>query len=143
MSDFVLKRSGRRLSVVVTVAVIWLLLALAMVLLDASVWVIWLGALATLPALYDIVTGRVSSLVLSDTMMTWQSGKRTGSLPLSAIKTVRLDTRLDLSIKATLILHTGAKMRLPLDAVPPSAAFEEALKQRGILVERHHFRLVG
>lgn len=62
---------------------------------------------------------------------------------LSAIKTVRLDTRLDLSIKATLILHTGAKMRLPLDAVPPSAAFEEALKQRGILVERHHFRLVG
>lgn len=143
MSDYIFERNGRRASTAVTVVVIWTLLALAMVLLDASVWVAWLGALATLPALYDLVVARVSSLRLSGTAVDWQSGKRTGSAPLSAIKTVQLDTRLDMSVKATLILHTGANIRLPLDVVPPSRAFEDALKQRGIPVERHHFRLIG
>ena len=93
MSDYIFERNGRRASTAVTVVVIWALLALAMVFLDASVWVVWLGALATLPALYDLAVARVSSL--------------------------------------------------RLDVVPPSRAFEDALKQRGIPVERHHFRLIG
>lgn len=143
MSDYVFERNGRRASTAVTVVVIWTLLALAMVLLEASVWVVWLGALATLPALYDLAVARVSSLRLSDAAVDWQSGKRTGNVPLCAIKTVRLDTRLDMSVKATLVLHTGANIRLPLDVVPPSRAFEAALQDRGIPVTRHHFRLIG
>jgi hypothetical protein len=127
----------------ITLVTIWILLAVAMVRFDASVWMVWIGALATLPALYDLVTARVSLLRLTDAVLNWQSGKRNGSVTLQDIKTVRLDTRLDLSIKATLVLHTGSRLRLPLDVVPPAQAFEDTLRARGVAVERHHFRLVG
>ncbi|ASM72722.1 MULTISPECIES: hypothetical protein [Roseobacteraceae] len=143
MSNYIYTRNGRRPATAVTVVVVWVLLGLAMVLLDASIWVAGLGVLATLPALFDLVTARVSSLLLSDTDMGWQSGKRTGGVPLAEIQTVRLDTRLDMSIKATLIRHSGASVRLPLDVVPPAQSFEDALNARGIKVERHHFRLIG
>ncbi|UOA27690.1 hypothetical protein [Pseudosulfitobacter sp. DSM 107133] len=143
MSDYIYQRSGRRPVTLITLVTIWILLAVAMVRFDASVWVVWIGALATLPALYDLVTARVSLLRLTDAVLNWQSGKRNGSVTLQDIKTVRLDTRLDLSIKATLVLHTGSRLRLPLDVVPPAQAFEDALRARGVAVERHHFRLVG
>lgn len=143
MSDYIYERNARRPVTLIAVVAIWFLLAVAMVRFDASVWVIWLGALATLPALYDLVTARVSSLRLSGTDLHWQSGKRTGHVALQAIKTVRLDTRLDLSVKATLMFHNGPRLRLPLDVVPPAQTFEDALRTRGVAVERHHFRLVG
>ncbi len=143
MTDYTYTRNGRRPATLITVVVIWILLALAVVVLDASIWIVWLGALATLPALYDLVMARVSSLRLSGSDLSWQSGRHADSIPLADIQSVRLDTRLDLSIKATLTLRSGAKQRLPLDVVPPAQAFDDALSARGIKVERHHFSLVG
>ncbi|MCR8826411.1 hypothetical protein [Pseudosulfitobacter koreensis] len=143
MTDYTHTRSGRRPATLITLAAVWLVLALALVMLDASLWIVGLGALATLPALYDLVTARVSSLRLSDTDLSWQSGRRADSIALRELEAVRLDTRLDLSIKATLTLRGGTKQRLPLDVVPPAQEFDDALSARGIKVERHHFSLVG
>ena len=96
-------------------------------------------ALTTLPALYDLVTNRQSGLTLTDHAITWHSGPREGHTDLTEIDRLRLDTRWDLSIRATILLKTGKKIRLPYESLPPHRTLEAEAKTRGLTVERHHF----
>ncbi|MEO9631931.1 MAG: hypothetical protein ABJG14_16000 [Sulfitobacter sp.] len=98
--------------------------------------------LFTLPALWEIFTNPVSGLTLDDDTLTWITGKRDAKIALVQIDRVRLDTRLDMSVRATVILKTGRKIKLPFEATPPHRALETALQTRGITTERHHFTLI-
>ena len=60
----------------------------------------------------------------------------------SEIDHFRLDTRLDFSVRATVVLRSGRKIRLPFEATPPHQAFEDALTARGVTVKRFHFQLL-
>ena len=62
-------------------------------------------------------------------------------VPLSEIDHIRLDTRWDFSVRATVLLTNGKRLRLPYEALPPHRSFEAALQARGIRVERHHFNV--
>lgn len=108
---------------------------------DAALWVLGLLAAFTLPALWDLYTNRSAGLTLDDTTLRWFSGNRGSTIALEEIKTIRLDTRLDLSVRATVIPHQGRKIRLPYEATPPHQDLEEALTTRGVTTERHHFSL--
>lgn len=135
--------SGRSWTAGLVVGAIWAALALGVVYLSVSIWIVWAVALCTLPAVYDLVTARAAHLSLSADSITWSSGRMKGALALADIDYVRLDTRLDMSVRATIAPKAGQKQRLPLDVVPPHHAFEEALIARGVAVRRHHFSLVG
>ena len=143
MTPYAFETTGRNRATLITVLVVWGVLALAVLWLDAAPWLMAVFALATVPALIDLVTGRRSGVRLDPAGLHWFSGRRTGDIAWPRIAHSRLDTRLDFSIRASAVLTTGRKVRLPLEATPPSEDFEEALTSRGIKVERHHFSLLG
>ncbi|MBY5932167.1 hypothetical protein KUV51_04080 [Tateyamaria omphalii] len=100
-------------------------------------------ALCTAPALYDLMAGRKSGLTLGPESLEWFAGRRSGEIAWNKIDHIRLDTRLDFSVRASAVLTSGQKMRVPLEATPPADVFEEVLTDRGVTVKRHHFSLLG
>jgi len=136
------QRDARRLPTALVVAGVWAVLAAAWFFLGAAWWIIGVLALFTLPALYDLAANPSAGLVLERQRLHWHSGKRHASLGLNEIAHMRLDTRLDFSVRATAVLHTGRKIRLPFESTPPHQALETALQDAGLKVERHHFTLM-
>ena len=100
-------------------------------------------ALFTLPALWDLATNPIASLSLSPQALVWQRGKDKVTIPLDTIDHIRLDTRLDLSVRATVVLRSGQRLRIPPDTMPPYRPFDHALHAAGVPTQRHHFSLRG
>ncbi|MEL7090812.1 MAG: hypothetical protein AAFN94_03665 [Pseudomonadota bacterium] len=137
------QNTGRNRATLIAVMAVWLAMGLAWQVLDASLILVSLAGFATLPALYDLASGRLSGVEIGPETLSWFSGSRKGEVALHALDHVRLDTRLDFSVRASAVLTNGRKVRLPLESIPPADAFETALSARGIRVERHHFSLLG
>lgn len=133
-------RSRRAAAVLLS---IWSALLLALWLIQLAPLLAGAGALLTLPLLWAFLTDARSTLQLTGTRLSWKSPLGADSLPLSMIRSARFDTRLDLSVKVTLQLTDGRRLRLPHGCVPPHRRFEEELAARGVPVERHHFSLIG
>ncbi|MEM9580526.1 MAG: hypothetical protein AAF891_07540 [Pseudomonadota bacterium] len=140
---FVFRRSARRPKAILTLLVWWLGLALIYVGLNAHPGIIALLGLFTLPALYDIGAGNLAELRIDEKEIAWRSGRRAGDLPRGALKTVRLDTRLDFSLRMTLHTHQGQRLRLPYECVPRAQDLKDALTRQDIPFEHHHFALMG
>lgn len=100
-------------------------------------------ALFTLPALWELATNPIARLSLSPQVLVWQRGKDKVTIPLNTIDHIRLDTRVDLSVRATVVLRSGQRLRVPPDAMPPHRPFEYALHAAGVPTRRHHFSLRG
>lgn len=143
MSNYSFKRSARSPRAVAFVALWWIVLWQLYLFLDAAPFIILGFALVSLPALIDIGKGTTSGLDITNAEVSWRSGRRSAKLPRGQLKSVRLDTRLDLSIRMTLLTYQGDKIRLPYECVPPAAQIEAALKDHQILYERHHFTLLS
>lgn len=143
MTPYRFETTGRNPKTAVALGLVWAAIVLAILRLDASLWLMGLIALCTAPALYDLVAGRRSGVALSDAGLSWFAGRRTGDITWDRISHMRLDTRLDFSVRASAVLTSGRKVRLPLECTPAPDVFEGALTARGIKVERHHFSLVG
>lgn len=141
-SDFTYHRQGRNRRTAISITLIWLGLLFIWIGLEAAPWIVLLLGLFTLPAVWDYVTDPPSGLSLSDDQIHWHSGKREASVGLDEIELVRLDTRLDFSVRVTLVLKTGAKVRLPFESTPPDQPMEEALNARGVATRRTHFQLM-
>jgi len=124
------------------VVTIWAALLAAWIWLDASPLILAVLVLCTLPALRDLIKNPTAGLVLGSDLLRWHSGKHDAEVALALIDHVRLDTRLDLSVRATVILQTGRRIRIPFEAIPPHQAFEAALNAHDIQTKRHHFSLL-
>ncbi|MCX7566300.1 hypothetical protein OS189_08085 [Sulfitobacter sp. F26169L] len=135
--------NGRRRATTITVAIVWAMLALAFLLLDAAPLVLLFIFLFTLPALYDLVADPVSTLFLDDTHLRWKTPRQRADIPVTEIDHLRFDTRLDMSVRLTIVRPSGVKIRIPFAATPPHLTFESAARQAGIKTERHHFSLMG
>lgn len=107
--------------------------------LGTMLWIVILLALPVLPALFDLIRNPLSGLKISGGRIEWFSGGLAASAELSEIERVRFDTRWDFSVRATLILHSGKRIRLPQEATPPYAEADAAFQARAIRTERHHF----
>jgi len=133
-------KSKRNISIILT---IYAVLLAAIYWLDASYVIAGFVALFTLPALYEIATNRQSGLTLDAHSLCWFSGKITDSVPVLQIEKIRFDTRLDLSVRVTLYLKNGQRIRLPHACVPPRQKLQNTAEALGIATERHHFSLIG
>ncbi|WP_323769876.1 hypothetical protein [Antarctobacter sp.] len=131
--------SGRSLRAFLVLMLVWLALLTLWFVLQASVWVVGALMLVTVPALLDFATGRRAWLRLDDTVLRWGSGKAEGDVALARIDHVRLETRLDFSIRVRLMLEDGRRITLPQDSLPPHPLLQDALEARGIKTQRHHF----
>lgn len=127
----------------VTLGLVWGTLAALTALIDLSYWISGAVFLLTLPATWEVLRDPRSSLTLDKNTLAWSSARFSGSLPLRQIQKVRFDTRLDLSVKVTLLLVDGRKIRIPHASTPPHRSFEAALNARDVVSERHHFTLIG
>ncbi len=108
----------------------------------ADLWVAVAGFVAV-PAIYDLARNAQSTLTLSQAQIDWTSGRQEADIVVSAIDYIRFDTRLDLSIKMSVILKTGRKIRVPVACTPPYGDITEALERNAIRHERHHFTLLN
>ena len=141
-SAYTFERTGRsRLSIFV-VSGIWAVLVAAVILVDAAPWLMALVGAFTLPAVWEIAANPRAGLRLGPQAIEWYSGKRRAEVAWHEVDHIRFDTRLDFSVRASAVVHGGRKFRLPAEATPPHAAFEDALTRRGIKTERHHFSLL-
>lgn len=143
MSHYHFKRSARSAQALIFVALWWLVLALLYILVNAAPLIVITLGVASLPALIDIAKGGAAHFQITESDIKWQSGRRTGQLTRASLKSVRLETRLDLSLRMTLVTHLGDKTRLPYECVPPASQIEAALGAQKIPFERHHFTLMG
>ncbi|NNE52666.1 MAG: hypothetical protein HKN30_09720 [Sulfitobacter sp.] len=141
-APFTYHRQGRGRRLAAILLVIWVALVYLWAALDATPWILGFLALFTLPGLNDLIRNPSAGLSLTDETLSWHTGRRSAEIPLEEVDYVRLDTRLDFSVRATAVLKTGRKVRLPFESTPPHQAFEETLKDRGIRTERHHFTLM-
>ncbi|WP_157022065.1 hypothetical protein [Parasedimentitalea huanghaiensis] len=132
-------RQARTVKLCVALVGIYTTLTFAVVVLQASWWAVAFLALPTLPALWDLWRNTRSELTLDATQVIWRSGQLSDSVTLDQINLVRFDTRWDFSVRVTLILTSGDKLRLPPQVLPPHLMLENALQLRGVQTERHHF----
>lgn len=134
---------GRQRSTAIVVGTVWTLLLLAYLWLDASAVILGLIAAFTLPALSDLVRNPLSTFSLDDTHLRWRTPRQQADIALSEIDHLRFDTRLDLSVRLTVVRPSGVKIRVPFSATPPHAAFEPIAVQAGLVTKRQHFSLLG
>lgn len=142
MTPFTFRRNARTRRAALTLLAIWSGIVAMWVLLDAADVLTALLLLATLPAALDFARGHVAELVLDASRIAWHSGRRSGEVALARLACVRLERRLDLTMRVRLVTDTGKRIPLPQDCVPDPAALEAALRDRGVAVERHPFSLV-
>lgn len=138
---FRFQRRHRSLGSFLVLCGVWAALGAAWFFLDAAPLLLVLVGAATLPLLWDLVRNPPAGLALDDKTLSWRSGRHTAEIALAEIAQVRLDTRLDFSVRVTLRLNSGRKIRIPFEATPPHRAFEAALSARGLKTERQHFSL--
>jgi hypothetical protein len=139
--DFAFERRGRSARVIALLAGVYAVLTGLVVLVDAAGWLMLLLALPTLPALWDILQDNRAGLRLTRDQLDWYSGRRQGTLALAEIERMRFETRWDFSVRVTVLLKGDKQVRLPHEATPPHSAFEAALAERGVAVERRHFNV--
>ncbi|NVO54608.1 hypothetical protein HW561_02245 [Rhodobacteraceae bacterium B1Z28] len=132
------RQNGTSKVVVILIGVYAALLALV-ILFDAAWWLMGLLSLATLPAIWDIVHDSSASLTLDQEQLRWHTGKRQGEIEVKDVDFFRFDTRWDFSVRVTVVLTSGKRIRLPDESVPPHRQFEDVLQSAGFRVERHHF----
>lgn len=122
---------------------VWVLCLAGLLLLDASLVLVSIIMLFTLPAALDFALNPSAGLRLGEERLSWHSGRRKGELDLSEIDHMRFDTRLDFSVRVSAVLHSpaGKRIRLPYESLPDHRALEAEMTARGLVVKRHHFSL--
>ncbi len=132
-------RSPRLLLIVLAV---WAALTALWLWLDAALWIVlFLGAF-TLPAIADLIRNPRAGMTLDADRLSWFSGRRHGTVELTEVDHIRLDTRLDFSVRVSAVLTNGRKIRLPFETTPPHQTLEDALQAHGVTTRRHHFQLL-
>ncbi len=133
------RRKGRSWSSVIAVLAVWALLLVGWAWFDAAPVLLGVVFALTIPAVWDVFAARMAGADLSAQTLSWFSGKRRVEVPLDQIDHVRLVTRLDLTVRAVVVLTSGKKLRLPAEATPRREAFETALSAVNLKHQRHHF----
>lgn len=132
--------TGRSAKAAAVLIAIWAGLFALWYWLDAAGWLLAVLFATTLPAALEFATGQQAWFELDETAMRWVSGRKSGEIALARIDHVRLETRLDFSVRVR-VVSAGKRITLPQDCVPPPRALEAALRAKGIAVSRHHFGL--
>jgi hypothetical protein len=107
-----------------------------------ALWLAGIVFLFTLPAVYDLITARASGITINAQQVAWYAGKQDGDIPKRLIEYTRLDTRLDLSVRCTLVLYSGQKVKVPFESCPKHQELEQQLHTFGYKTRRQHFGFI-
>ena len=102
-------------------------------------WIIVIVAMITLPAAIDVFVNATARLELNDSQLFWKNRSQEVMIPLHEIEKIRFDGRMDMSVRVSVVLNDGRKLRMPYDAMPPHKELEAALQARDVRTERHAF----
>lgn len=128
-------------SVVVLLGMIGLL-AMLMLVFQASWIILSFGGIITLPLLWDIVANPVAQFTLDEKTISWTMGRKIVAVERRDIDRIRFDTQLDGSRKITLFLNYGGKRVVAPPCTPPIKDIESVLKTAGITYDIRHFHLL-
>lgn len=134
--------SGRSLRALLILSLVWLAALSLRLWLDAHPLIVLTVLATTMPAVWDFIRDRRAWLVLDDRGLSWESGPVQGDVALAQLDHVRMETRLDMTVRVRLVLHDRTRVTLPQDCLPRPSLLEEALISRGLRVEKHHFGLM-
>ena len=139
MTGFTFTRHNRAPRTIGVLIAVYVALGALVMLFDAAWWLVVVLVLPTLPALWDILKNTSAGLSLDDQDLRWFTGGREAQIDCSDIDFFRFDTRWDFSVRVSVVLASGKRIRLPDESSPPHKMFEKALQDAGFRVERHHF----
>jgi len=125
---------------VIPIVAVWACVLLGLVVLNMVWWLAVILLAFTLPALWDVVRNSHAWVEVWPNRIIWQSALDSGDR--SDIDHVRLNRRFDGGMKITLVHVGGATTRLQPDVAPPVDAFQAALEDAGIAVQRHPFSIL-
>ncbi|SFK49409.1 hypothetical protein [Shimia haliotis] len=123
-------------------------LAIAVVILGGlkaigtTTWILAILGIFAVPALIDVLLNPVSTFSLAEGVLRWKSATQEAEMRTDQIRSARFDTRLDISVRATLTMVDGSKVRIPNDVLPSPDRLQATLEAYDIPVERHHFRVM-
>ena len=138
MEDFTYESQGRTpKAIAALVAMLFVIAGLEFI--GAVWWLVVLVALITLPAAIDVLINASAKLELTESQLFWKNRSQEVTIPLHEIDKTRFDGRMDMSVRVSIVLKDGRKLRLPYDAMPPHKELEAALKARDVRTERHAF----
>lgn len=136
------ERRGRSKLTAIVVIGIYVVLACAYVALDISLWFVGITAVFTLPALWDLKADTRSGLTLSKSGVSWFHGKNSATIERSEIKRFRVDLRMDRSVKLSVELQSGRRIRLPQPSTPPLKDLERELTNYDYPFRKNPFALL-
>ena len=124
-------------SIAALVAMVFILIGLDYI--GTVWWIIVIVAMITLPAAIDVFVNATARLDLNDSQLFWKNRSQEVTIPLHEIEKIRFDGRMDMSVRVSVVLVDGRKLRMPYDAMPPHKELEAALQARDVRTERHAF----
>jgi hypothetical protein len=136
---FRFERSAREPRALALIGLSGLAILGLLLVVDAAWWVVAILALLSLPAIVEALRDARATLALDDGGLRWSSGRRARAVPLDRIAEVRLATTLDFSQRASVLLDTGQRLRIPPECLPPGRTLDAALAARGIPHRRSLF----
>lgn len=110
--------------------------------IGTTFWILAILSVFAVPALVDVLFNPVSTFALKDGVLRWKSATQEAEMRTEQIRSARFDTRLDISVRATLNMVDGSKVRIPNDVLPSPDRLQATLEAYDIPVERHHFRVM-
>lgn len=121
----------------------WGILIIGLLAIDLNPWIAGVLGALSIPALIELARGTTAWLEVTPGGIGWGSGRRTGFVARNEIDRVRLDTRLDFSLRMTIISVGMARVRLPYECVPRAKTLTKVLDAQGYKHEHHHFALLS
>lgn len=100
-------------------------------------WIVVLVALITLPAALDVMLNLQAKFELSDERIFWKNRSQEVTIPLGEVEKVIFDGRMDRSVRVSIAIVDGRKIRVPYDALPPDKDLQKELEAREIRIERN------
>ena len=140
--EFTYRAIGRNWTTLIVTLSVWVVLAFLSLRVEMAPWLAMIVFLFTLPADYDLISARASGIKVNGDQIAWYAGKRNNSVAANLIDHIKLDTRLDLSVRCTLVLSSGQKVKVPFEACPKHRALEAQLHAHGYTTRRQHFGFV-
>ena len=136
---YTFERQGRSRATVLGLVLFLGLLVAAWIILNAAFVVVVGLSLFSIPAILDLIRNPKSGMRLDEANLHWYHGRISNTLPRAEIERIRIDLRMDRSLKMTAELKNGKKIRVIQPAIPPLSELEKGLEAQGMPYQKHPF----
>ena len=141
-TEFTYRTTGRNWTTLIVTLSVWVVLAFLLLKVEMAPWLAMAVFLFTLPAVYDLISARASGIQVNGEQIKWYAGSCDNGVAANLIDHINLDTRWDLSVRCTLVLSSGQKIKVPFESCPNHRKLETQFNAHGYTTRRQHFGFV-